>query len=744
MNRNTVLCTLAGLVVGAFAGWVLAPEGYSGPTPDLVPRESLPRPAQAEPVQRPVVDHQPPPVPASVDTETMPDLGALLGELKAEALAGSGAITGTVRITGGLPLGRVQITATPQFAPETLPDNPTLEQEVRAEALRLVREQAGAIVARSDSGGHYRLMGLADDTWYTLRAELDGHEITAVGGREGSVYSAGATVDFLAKAAVPITVDVRMPDGLQAAAAQIGFQNVNDRKSGMPYWYWTPGSPTRAVPPGEWKLFPRGGNYNEGASEPVPITVVAGEAHPVVVIRLTPMPGIVGVIRVPGVADHQTQTDVELLRQIDGQWMDTRPGRNPGRSDRTREVHGVFRGRITFSFLDLEAGQYRLRVSLAGAEALTHDVTVTDKVETLELSLSEPDRDEFVVVRVTGPEGPINERVYFHLHTKVENGSTAGRAEAISKPGGEHWIARTQINRRDGATYILHVRAHELGNRSVEFDPETREVIEIAFESPAFVTIEIVGYEGHPNRTELFARVHPADDPPSEIEQRNHLHSLGRYSEQNRRHGPLKPGEYIAELYRGTREMYVPLLLASSQVTLRPGENTVQITVPGMHTLVVDIPLEYRGRQFRVRHLSDPSYEMRHRAESPEQYEFSGLKPGTYELSERQSGAMHVQVPHDSAQPVKFDPQPFNAVRMVAPAHWPNGEDIGLKPGDIVVMIDSVSVTTLEEYQKALNSANELASTTWVVQRGGTPVTVTFDPKLFAKARLQPEPARVE
>jgi hypothetical protein len=445
-----------------------------------------------------------------VDTEAMPDLAGLLGELKAEGVAGTGEITGTVRFTGGLVLGGVQITATPHFASETLPNNPTLEQEVRAEALRLLREQAGAVVARSDSGGQYRLMGLADDTWYTLRTELAGHEITAVGGREGSVYSTGATVDFLAKAAVPIIVDVRMPDGLQAATAQIGFQNVNDRKSGMPYWYWTPGSPTRAVPPGEWKLFPRGGNYNEGASEPVPITVVAGEAHPVVVIRLTPMPGIVGVIRVPGVADHQTQTDVELLRQIDGQWMDTRPGRNPARSDRTREVHGLFRGVIQFSFLDLEAGQYRLRVSLAGAEALTHDVTVTDKVERLELTLGAPDRDEFVVVRVTGPDGPINDGVHFTVVAKPARARGFSRVSAIGRGDGEHWIARTEIKKLNGDEYTIHVQSQGLGNRSVEFDPETREVIEIAFDSPAFVTVEIVGYEGHPNRAELFGSISPS------------------------------------------------------------------------------------------------------------------------------------------------------------------------------------------------------------------------------------------
>jgi S1-C subfamily serine protease len=120
------------------------------------------------------------------------------------------------------------------------------------------------------------------------------------------------------------------------------------------------------------------------------------------------------------------------------------------------------------------------------------------------------------------------------------------------------------------------------------------------------------------------------------------------------------------------------------------------------------------------------------------------LKPGTYELSERQSGAMHVQIPRDSSQPVQFNPRPFNAVRLFTPPHSPNGRDIGLKAGDIVTLIDSASITTVEEFNQALADSLERASTTWVVQRGGTPVTVTFDPKLFAKARLQSEPARVE
>ncbi len=743
MNRNIVLCTLAGLLVGAVVGWVLAPkapENQAQPF-DVATAAS---PDNYKPAS-------PKPKPENPETATPGDGGAgidvagWIADVRAGAVRGNGEITGSVKLKDGSPLPGVAIRSTPVFPQADLPPDATLEQEVKAHALQVMNDQAGGGAARTDADGNFRLTGLDESCLHRVEAQLDGYEIGQIGGRGAEHHATGKEAHFLAKAVVWVTADVRMPDGTPAEMAQISISMDVDRPPGWTNWFWTPTDPKRAIEPGEWKLEPRGGVHNEGSAEAISIKLVAGVQHPTLVINLKTRPGITGVVRVPfGDDPNQTRIGVQLHKETDGAHSEVAKDRRDY-GDRTRNVGSLWQGKVRFQFLDLEPGAYRVVVLVQGIESVTQDVQVSDGIEQVDLLAAMPEREHFLVARVTGPDGPMDKDVYFRVSAVSGGSRSSGSASALNRGNGEYWIARSELREREGKdyTYTLSAVSTTLGSRDLVVDRESQGVHEFSFALPAFVTVTIAGFDTHPRKSDMHADVRkPGDGRRSSRHMRRLMDDES--ARAVRRFGPLVPGEYVVELLLDTGPHPEPVTMDSKGIVLKSGEQDVHLTAHELHEFIVVIPPEYRAHQLHLRHTADWDYAMYQGKPGGEEYTFTGLIPGDYELSDRSTGSMIVRMPQSSGQRVTFAPLPYNALRLSYPFRSWSGKDIGFKPGDIVVQMDGSGIANAEQFHKALEDAKGRDSATWVVRRNGTSVTVTFNPKDWNEARLIPEACRAD
>jgi hypothetical protein len=542
-----------------------------------------------------------------------------------------------------------------------------------------------------------------------------------------------------------VTADVRMPDGSAAEVAQITISEDVDRPPSWTNWLWTPMNPKRAFDPGEWKLAPRGGVHNEGSADPISIKVIAGEPQPTLLINLKTRPGIVGAVRVPfGDDPNQTRVGVQSHKEVNGVYADAYEGRRDS-GDMARNVGSLWQGKVRFHFLDLEPGAYRIVVLVQGIESTAQDVPVTDGIEQVELLAVMPAREHFFVARVTGPDGPMDKDVYFRTSAVSGGSRSSGSASALNRGSGEYWIARTELREREGKdyTYTLTAVSTTLGARDLVVDRESQDVLEFSFAPPAFVTVTIAGFDAHPRNSDIYADVRK---PGEGRRASRHMRRLmdDEKARAVRLFGPLVPGEYVVELLLDTGSHPEPFTVDSRVLVLKPGDQDVQLTAHPLHEFTVVIPPEYRAQQLQLRHAADWDYSMYQSKPGGEEYTFTGLIPGDYELSDRSTGSMIVRIPQSSGARVTFAPLPYNALRLAYPFRSWTGKDIGFKPGDIVVQMDGSGITNAEQFSKALEDAKGRDTATWVVRRNGTSVTVTFNPKDWNETRLMPEACRAD
>lgn len=723
MKRLVPLFAAAGgLLAGGLLGWVLGAPGPAAPVVSA-PVEIL---APAPPVD--------PPEPLPADPE--PDsFAALIEAAPAVAARATGEIRGSVLLLNGRPLPGVEIRAVPHLPA-------ALHHELADHAARIALRHAGARATRTDANGEYVLNDLDGELFYSVSASLRGYDIRTAGrlGAAMEFYPVGYELHFVANDAVVVRLDVRLPDGRQAARAQIGCSGEN-QPGQTSFWYWTPTEPTRAFEPGEWQLTFRAGESNEYTCEPVMLELKHGEPFPTRTIQLASAPGVIGTVTVP--ADGpRIPLSVELQIEQGGEYTrvnmnSRRPGeRNPARVN-------TWRGAAAYEFFDIEPGRYRVVLMMFDKPVESRDVEVTNTVVRADFTLPEPDIKDFIVVRVTGPDGPVTENVRFNLSER-RGGSRSGRSAQAMLRDSEHWLPRPE-RRMEGSTFTLDVRAGGLGNKSQEFDPETTNVIDVYFGAPAFITVEILGFEQHPQRENLMQHVWKSGTEFS-------LWSLimpARMSsvpidQSKRRHGPFEPGSYEIGLFVQTQQRVDALPLERRTVTLLPGENHATLTAPQLYSFVVVIPQQFQGRQIIVQNSEDPGLRIPQNdwALGAEEFKAENLKAGEYIVSMSDVGEMTVSLPAADGRRVEFQPKLYNAFQMRL-NRGSEFKDLGLREHDIVIEIDGAPITDMAQGHRLLNEAATRASTTWTVLRQGSRVQITFSPPEIRDSGLGAHPIHV-
>jgi hypothetical protein len=735
MKRLIPLFAAAGgLLLGGLVGWMLGGSAPAVPVPDAFVEPELPRPV----VQ---------PAPARIE-----EAGAYNSRLAREAPVASsvptsvpasetGEIWGTVLREDAEPLAGVSIRATPHIPRREAADL-SLEEEIAEYAASLARQEAQSVTTRTDAAGRYRLSGLDAGLFYTLEASLPGHVVQQAhrGGSPIIYHAVGKELHFIAKVALVVRLDLRLPDGSRPERAQIGIQRDVEGSGSTSFWYWSPAQPTRSFEPGDWRLLIRGGVHNEYTCEPVSIRVSTSEPPEDRTIQLHAVPTIHATVTVPQGIEGIRPT-LEFQREIDGaftrvEFPDHR--RNP-------ETISPFRGTGRVEYHDLEPGNYRLILALDGKELETRDLRVERGVRLEDFTVPEPDPSDYLIVHVNGPAGPVTTGVQFHFTTEGRLGSSSGRVQALNRGNGLYWIPRTLIPESEGATYTLLVTAHELGKSNVQFSPRSIAPIHVSLGVATYLIVEILGFDDHPNKHELVSHVWKAGSSPPRPSLMDRIRSGRDETEfRVRRFNQLEPGEYEIGLFMVSRQQVHGLLVARKTVHLASGENRETIHAPELHGFVVVIGQQYRHRQIRVHHADDPGYRFFQNAGTlgAAEYALDRLKPGNYVVSAFEIGEMTVSIPAMSGRRVEFQPLPFNAFRITAAAG--GTVDVGLKADDILVAIDGVAIESQAQGMQLIEQCYARDSTTWTVLRDGLRVPVTFKGSSFSHAGLSLSPTRVD
>ncbi len=428
--------------------------------------------------------------------------GASLVSLDLPPFRGDGTITGRVATAEGAGVGGVVITARPHRESrghstgdaETEPD---LEEEIRRAVAEVHRRVTGTRHATTDVDGHYRLSGLGEGS-YRLDARAEGYSIPPVEAQGTAYVLPGSSVDFVASAIVRVRFLV---EGIDASASgpvcvRSGPDEEYLKRAGG--WGWSFDQPVRCLRPGKHWLQATQGRNRELKSDPIEITLVAGDPETVVVLLLKGRPGIKGAIVITDQLDVQ-RLHVKALR-FEGDRPPAVEGRIRGREGQS----GRYDPRTgQYSITELEPGRYFVWVTFSRTTVMgSAIVEVADRMVTQDIEVGIEHPECYVVVRVLGPDGEPLEagRTRFHSSFKGPGASVSGGGEVIHRQDGSWLLAFKpevpRVNFEMGGTYRLRVTHPSFGSREVAYDPATDRELTIHFGEASSLVVGVQGRYG--------------------------------------------------------------------------------------------------------------------------------------------------------------------------------------------------------------------------------------------------------
>ncbi|MEZ6010046.1 MAG: hypothetical protein R3F05_20115 [Planctomycetota bacterium] len=490
-----------------------------------------------------------------------------------------------VRSDRGEPVPGVEIRLLPAV-PKSLrwPDGTTWEQQCQAPLavqvmyfMNAVRWQTeGRRVATTDGEGRCRFER-THDVEHTLTAELQGWNIKPP--RAGSSsFRPGALAEFTATPLSGLLLDLRGPDGIAPERATVVF------KTGRAEWTrrWTAASPLVEVPPDTYELEVKAGEAEELRSEPRSVTVGRGEGGTTLRVDLVERPTLrlritfdptekVGLLR------------VAWSRLPEGVPVDANVLASVRRPEMLHQRVGS-----TFQHVEhgLEAGRYVLGVyrGYAKTPALVQGMTVGPGLTDFEITVPLPQRSEYAILRVRGPDGKALAPQAFRTRftTKGQSGSSSG-VPYVERPDGEYWVFHQPVDGTpEGGRYTITVDHRDLGSRVVTYEAGDEVDEEVRFEEPAFVDLSLPGLarSGLGER----ARVWLGNPDAGRGDAR-----LGRTAVGD---GPvrfthLQPGLHQVRLLIAFGKDDT-LAVVAGEVDVRSGEQALRIDMPELHDVAFE------------------------------------------------------------------------------------------------------------------------------------------------------------
>jgi hypothetical protein len=679
------------------------------------------------------------------------ELLGVLSKIRTGRIApGSGRISGTVKTRDGRPVQGVLVRST-RVDEETRrggykrgsgpPAEKDLETQVRELVRRYQRDTATRREALTGADGRYVLTGLAEGK-YWLRAYKEGWEIQQSRPSRTWEHKPPATVDFRAKLLLPVPVRVLGPDGSAPERCIIdvrktrGGRSYSSRKEG-----WKPGEPVLRLSPGTHGLVAVASDDDTLRSEEVKITLEEGATPLEVTLVLKGAVGMRGSVRLPS----GWQIDQLWVRYIQ-----TAAGAEPDLKllvARGKYVHLDSGEERSFKVTDLEAGTYLVGVTGQSHRILAHTfVEVTDVMAEVSLVVPEFKPEDYVVVRVFGPDGTSLKDVTFQGGMRSAYGNWSSGAMAIPQKDGSFRVLHPQEPRHGGVTggegadekakCFLTVQSEKHGKREVEYDPATTRDLTVKFQSPAHLEVTIPGYKGSEYVGKLALLLPKRGEKGSGHRAYSHMGSeeKGLSSEGVQSFGPVEPGEYDVVLYLRTSDSWSQQIpIRRSPVSLTAGKNAATVKIPPLYSLTVTF--EKAGKNDRI-YFSPAegrrweTWGIQKNVGAEGKLTFENLPEGKYKIQKwggTDAGTMEVSVPGQTF--VAFQAKAVNALRVTVTDPGGVLGQAGLRTGDLIIGMDGMEFQNLTHMQMLLYASMGKEKAKLNLLRDGRTLEIEVEPK---------------
>lgn len=703
MNGRVAVAAALGLILGLLAGLFVA-----GALPETTTQAVQGTATEVAAVPSTQV---PTPAPAVL---TLSDL-IEQAELPAQP-SGNTTIHGTIRTPGGRPLEGIRVTAFCAYPSARPWSELSLAERVEQEMKRIKWGERARHVTVTDAEGHYRFEGLASDVRYTVNAEGDGWELTPTEPQRRP-DSGSRECSFIAEARITLNVIVLLPDGKPANRGEVVARPVNRVKpirffiheDGTSSLYLTPGVYDVAAHSAVWS-----GDIPALRSEELRIDLAEGSSPDPVTLTFRPTPFVQGRIELPA-----GMIRPELSVHVQASPANSPPPQSIGAVRALQDaVVRVSDEGVTYHLADLPVGRHRVFLS-SGAMILDWvDLHVPPEGVQHDFAIPSPDAGDYIQLRVIGAEGTVVTDV--DVEIEGVNPSRRNTVTAFFDERGHIWLRRS-LGGTEPEFYEIKIASAQHGERTVRYDAASTDVLEVHLQSPAFLVLELPGWETTPGKHLLTWDLQPANREGDYTIVRER-----RIQKSPIRLGPVIPGKYVLSLTLRVEDDDDTVLLRR-ELELISGENPVTEAVPELYEVKIRPGPDGSDDSLRVvstNPVLNVHVFMRKRTNG-ETFASIMLPAGTYRLIARR-GEMQITLP--GSNEFAFQPRLYDC--YVISLESPEGklEALGLRDGDRLIEVDGHVLRMNREDESVLETAFASDSTTWVVLRNGLRTEVTFAP----------------
>ncbi len=323
-----------------------------------------------------------------------------------------------------------------------------------------------------------------------------------------------------------------------------------------------------------------------------------------------------------------------------------------------------------------------------------------------------------------------------------ETGNESLRVALSTRPEGGHWVTMDSVERfvsrvtQGDATFELMVTATGHGSASTEFRYGQDREVTVNFSETASLEVSIEGYDGSGYEGEL-----NADLVREGASNRDPRGQRGRGFDDSGRKtlGPVQPGDYTLRIRLQAASFWSSKVIAAIPVTLVPGMNRESVRLPRLYSLVVDVAMDPQPESLYLSYREKNTWWADSAEVKPNgQARFDNIPAGEYTLQAEDRGddsRMSVRVPTEGI--VTYRPASLNALVVRIRDRDGSYGDLGLRDGDLVIGVDGVELDNSYAIQAKLVEAKARDTITLLLQRGGSRVELTVDPRKLADERFR-------
>ncbi|MCU0724112.1 MAG: PDZ domain-containing protein, partial [Planctomycetes bacterium] len=343
-----------------------------------------------------------------------------------------------------------------------------------------------------------------------------------------------------------------------------------------------------------------------------------------------------------------------------------------------------------FVFAPLAPGEYWILAVAGRSVRRSVRAVVGDGLVEQDLVLAAPDRADYALVWVEGPDGKPVQQVHFTITRRAARGSYSASAQAVRQADGAF---RVPLDLEDGdraeedARYMLEARSPVYGAKAVPVTRGAAPEARIRFEAPGRLQVTLSGLSASAPANRVEVILWPADAEGGGAPIRPGSGGTAVFE-------AVAPGAYDL-VARNPTDFSGGITLAKVRVDVRSGDNAATLALPPLQEVVILVPA---GSQSASLVVQDQVH--------------TGRKRGRMEFS----------VP--CASPLTFTAMVVNALLVrLRDADGPFAR-LGLRDGDLVVGIDGKEFESEEQMFLLMAGSQSKESVTFMVLRGGAVVSI--------------------